>query len=228
MGIKRTAEFRTEGVRIHERLCNEHEFTGCRTIVSNYVRDQRLRTKKVFVPLAHDPGHAQVDFGEALAARGCAPRALPGCKHIICFLIYSADPHAVMTRVRYMCRFSTLWRPMSWRMWLVASNRLSTWVPLAMMPSNIWCCAGSRSVRRSSAQTITRFAQGYSGYDQPRQLYEFDGGLIISEVPQILLHHHLKQLRLPTVKSEYENRHSSVRRKTKTMFSISPGWQNWK
>jgi len=31
------------------------------------VRAQRLRHCEVFVPLQHDPGHAQVDFGEALA-----------------------------------------------------------------------------------------------------------------------------------------------------------------
>ena len=28
---------------------------------------RRLRQREVFVPLRHDPGHAQVDFGEALA-----------------------------------------------------------------------------------------------------------------------------------------------------------------
>ncbi len=28
---------------------------------------RRLRHREVFVPLRHDPGHAQVDFGEALA-----------------------------------------------------------------------------------------------------------------------------------------------------------------
>src|SRR5262249_52901010 len=30
-------------------------------------RAQRLQQREVFVPLQHDPGHAQVDFGEALA-----------------------------------------------------------------------------------------------------------------------------------------------------------------
>jgi hypothetical protein len=28
---------------------------------------RRRRHREVFVPLRHDPGHAQVDFGEALA-----------------------------------------------------------------------------------------------------------------------------------------------------------------
>ncbi len=68
--VKRPKKQRHTALRIHERLREEHGFTGCRTIVSNYVRDQKLRTKEVFVPLAHDPGHAQVDFGEALAVIG--------------------------------------------------------------------------------------------------------------------------------------------------------------
>lgn len=53
--------------RIFERLRDEHGFTGGITIVSDYVREQKRRGKEVFVPLAHDPGHAQVDFGEAWA-----------------------------------------------------------------------------------------------------------------------------------------------------------------
>jgi hypothetical protein len=35
--------------------------------VKDYVLSRRLRHREVFVPLRHDPGHAQVDFGEALA-----------------------------------------------------------------------------------------------------------------------------------------------------------------
>jgi transposase len=31
------------------------------------VHDQRQRLREMFVPLRHDPGHAQVDLGEALA-----------------------------------------------------------------------------------------------------------------------------------------------------------------
>ncbi len=53
--------------RIFERLRDEHGFSGGITIVTDYVREQRRRGKEVFVPLAHDPGHPQVDFGEALA-----------------------------------------------------------------------------------------------------------------------------------------------------------------
>src|SRR3546814_10873526 len=52
--------------RISERLRDEHGFEGGYTIVKDYVRERRTRSREVFVPLAHDPGHAQVDFGEAL------------------------------------------------------------------------------------------------------------------------------------------------------------------
>lgn len=53
--------------RIFERLRDEHGFAGGYTTVKDYVRQARLRQRDVFVPLAHPPGHAQVDFGEAVA-----------------------------------------------------------------------------------------------------------------------------------------------------------------
>ena len=58
---------RHTATRIFERLRNEHGFTGKLTIVTDYVREKKRRTQEVFVPLVHPPGHAQVDFGEALA-----------------------------------------------------------------------------------------------------------------------------------------------------------------
>src|ERR1700746_409565 len=53
--------------RIFERLRDEHGYVGGITIVKDYVLARRLRHREVFVPLRHEPGHAQVDFGEALA-----------------------------------------------------------------------------------------------------------------------------------------------------------------
>ena len=53
--------------RIFERLRDEHGYVGGITIIKDYVLARRLRHREVFVPLRHDPGHAQVDFGEALA-----------------------------------------------------------------------------------------------------------------------------------------------------------------
>ena len=51
--------------RIFERLRDEHGFTGKQTIVKDYVRERRRCLREMFVPLAHSPGHAQADFGEA-------------------------------------------------------------------------------------------------------------------------------------------------------------------
>ena len=52
--------------RIHARLREELGFTGGITIVTDYVREKQRRSKEVFVPLSHAPGHAQVDLGETL------------------------------------------------------------------------------------------------------------------------------------------------------------------
>jgi transposase len=65
--------------RIFERLCDEHGYAGGITIVKDYVRAQRLRHREVFVPLWHDPGHAQVDFGEALAEIAEVERKIHFC-----------------------------------------------------------------------------------------------------------------------------------------------------
>lgn len=53
--------------RIFDRLRDEHGFAGGYTTVKDYVRQARVRRRELFVPLAHPPGHAQVDFGEAVA-----------------------------------------------------------------------------------------------------------------------------------------------------------------
>ncbi len=60
--------------RIFERLRDEHGYSGGLTIVKDYVLEQRQRQREMFVPLRHDPGHAQVDFGEALAMMGGVER----------------------------------------------------------------------------------------------------------------------------------------------------------
>ena len=67
---------RHTATRIFERLRDEHGFSGGITIVTDYVRDKKRRTREVFVPLAHAPGHAQVDFGEALGEIGGVVRKL--------------------------------------------------------------------------------------------------------------------------------------------------------
>jgi transposase len=51
--------------RIFERLRDEHSYQGGLSIVKDAVASWRLRSAEVFIPLAHPPGEAQVDFGEA-------------------------------------------------------------------------------------------------------------------------------------------------------------------
>jgi transposase len=59
---------RHTAVRVYRRLRDEHAYTGGLTVVKDAVRAWRQRHAEVFVPLAHPPGQAQVDFGEAEVA----------------------------------------------------------------------------------------------------------------------------------------------------------------
>jgi transposase len=51
--------------RIWQRLRQEYGFTGGYTTVKDAVREMKIGTKEVFLPLTHPPGEAQVDFGFA-------------------------------------------------------------------------------------------------------------------------------------------------------------------
>jgi transposase len=62
--------------RIFERLRDEHRFSGGLTIVKDYVFATKQRQREMFVPLSHPPGHAQADFGEALAIIGGVERKI--------------------------------------------------------------------------------------------------------------------------------------------------------
>jgi len=59
------AKQRHTAKRIFERLRDEHGYTGCESQVRAQVAQARRRQREVFVPLAHPPGEAQYDFGEA-------------------------------------------------------------------------------------------------------------------------------------------------------------------
>jgi transposase len=73
--------------RIFDRLKAEHAFGGGYTIIKDYVRQARLTHKEVFVPLAHPPGDAQADFGEALVViAGVEQKA-----HFQCFDLPQSD-----------------------------------------------------------------------------------------------------------------------------------------
>ena len=56
--------------RIFERLKAEHGYGGGYTTVKDYIHEQKLSARETFVPLAHPPGHGQVDFGEAIGVIG--------------------------------------------------------------------------------------------------------------------------------------------------------------
>ena len=72
----RSRKQRHTAKRIFERLRDEHGFEGGYTIVKDYVRGRRLRTREMYVPLSHAPGHAQCDFGQAKAVIGGVERTV--------------------------------------------------------------------------------------------------------------------------------------------------------
>lgn len=51
--------------RVFDRLRAEHGLTGGFTIIKDYMRNRERRSREMLVPLAHPPGHALSDFGEA-------------------------------------------------------------------------------------------------------------------------------------------------------------------
>jgi transposase len=61
---------RHTATRIYHRLQEEHDYIGSYTTVRSYVAKKQLKSKEMFVPLFHDPGMAQCDFGEARATIG--------------------------------------------------------------------------------------------------------------------------------------------------------------
>lgn len=78
--------------RIFERLRGEYGFTGGITIVKDYVAGVQQRAQEMFVPLVHPPGHAQADFGEALAVIGGVERKI----HYFAFDLPHSDANFVV------------------------------------------------------------------------------------------------------------------------------------
>lgn len=73
--------------RIFERLRDEHGVGGGYTVVKDHVRIERARGRETFVPLSHPPGHAQVDFGEAVGVIGGVRRKI----HFFCMDLPQSD-----------------------------------------------------------------------------------------------------------------------------------------
>ena len=111
--------------RVFERLRDAHGFTGGYTIVKDHMRQRARRGREVFVPLAHPPGHAQADFGEAAVVIGgveqkahffvldlphsdaCFVRAYPAATaeawvdgHVHAFAFFGKVPASVLLRQR--------------------------------------------------------------------------------------------------------------------------------
>ena len=74
--------------RIYERLRTEYGFGGKYTIVKDYVREHRRRTRAMYVPLTHPAGHARAVIGgveqaihyfalELAHSDGCFVKAYP-------------------------------------------------------------------------------------------------------------------------------------------------------
>ena len=81
------AKQRHSAKRIFERLRDEHGYAGGLTVVRDYVRVARGRLRETFVPLAHPPGHAQVDFGEAIGVIDGVRRKI----HFFCMDVPQSD-----------------------------------------------------------------------------------------------------------------------------------------
>ena len=73
--------------RIFERLRAEHGYAGGYTVVKDYVREHHARAQEMFVPLSHPPGHAQADFGEAVAVIGGVRQTI----HFFCLDLPHSD-----------------------------------------------------------------------------------------------------------------------------------------
>ena len=64
---------RHTATRLYQRLKDERDYTGGYTTIRTYVAKKRLNSKEMFVPLSHDPGMAQADFGQAQAIINSIP-----------------------------------------------------------------------------------------------------------------------------------------------------------
>ena len=71
--------------------------------MKDYVRLARARGRETFVPLSHPPGHAQVDFGEAVAVIGGVRQKI----HFFCMDLPQSDAPFVTTR---LARSPPFWR----------------------------------------------------------------------------------------------------------------------
>ena len=83
------------------------------TVVKDYVRIERARGHETFVPLAHPPGHAQVDFGEAVGVIGGVRQKIHHISHLACsysatlaWNLFAVDSSKAWIRLGWVSRSS--------------------------------------------------------------------------------------------------------------------------
>ena len=72
---------------VFQRLKSEHGYDGCYEIVRSHMRRSCPPAREVFIPLSHPPGHAQVDFGEAVGVIGGLRQKM----HVFCLILPYSD-----------------------------------------------------------------------------------------------------------------------------------------
>ena len=87
LGLLLPVKQRHPAKRIFERRRDVHGFGGGYTVVKHYVCICRARGRETVVPLAHPPGHGQVDFSEAVAIIGGVRQKI----HFFCMDLPQSD-----------------------------------------------------------------------------------------------------------------------------------------
>jgi transposase len=137
--------------RIFERLRDEHGFAGGYTVVKDYVRVSRARGRETFVPLAHPPGHAQVDFGEAVGVIGGVRQKI----HFFCMDLPQSDACFVKA---YPCETTEAFLDGH-----VASFAFFGGVPLSLLYDNLKiavakiCGDGKRERTRAFTELVSHY-----------------------------------------------------------------------
>ncbi len=85
--------------RIFDRLQQEHRYDGGLTIVKEAVRAWKQREAEVFVPLAHRPGEALVDFGQVEVKLGGEPVKVA---MFVMTLTYWGKEHTEFNPIHYL------------------------------------------------------------------------------------------------------------------------------
>ena len=164
------------------------------------MRSRRQSTREAFVPLHHPPGHAQVDFGEAVVEVG-------GRREKVAFFCLIL-PHSNLWFVKAYPRETTE----AFLDGHVSAFAFLGGVPRSILydnttlPSSTCCWPASRGGPCISTCRAIRTCPSPSSPPRgaPTTPPCWPEGPAMAEAPRILLEHHLKRLKLPTFLREYE------------------------